>query len=238
MKIALIGYGKMGVEVEKIAQERGHSITLRADSQSGIDEDKLSHSEVAIEFTNPAAAPQNIITCLRNKIPVVSGSTGWYDKLPGIKTQFEKENGTLLHATNFSLGVNLFFALNAFLADKLNTYGGYGIHVHEIHHTKKLDAPSGTAITTAETLIKHMDFYTGWKHGREHAQSEIPVTHERVDDVPGTHTVKFTGADDEIEIKHTAHNRMGFALGAVIAAEWIIGKHGVFTMRDVLKIDF
>lgn len=238
MKIALIGYGKMGVEVEKIALQRGHSITLRADSQSGIDEDKLNYSDVAIEFTNPTSAPQNLLTCLRHKIPVVTGSTGWYDKLESIQAQFEGEKGSLLYATNFSVGVNLFFALNAFMANKLNVFEGYDINVHEIHHVKKIDAPSGTAITTAETLVKHLKSYTAWKHGADHLKNEIAVTHERIDDVPGTHIVTFTGSNDEIEIKHTAFNRSGFALGAVVAAEWLVGKQGVFTMRDVLKIDF
>jgi 4-hydroxy-tetrahydrodipicolinate reductase len=228
----------MGIEVEKIAIERGHVISLKADSRWGADASLLKDSDIAIEFTNPASAAENILTCLKAKVPVVTGSTGWYDKLQEISNKFIEEKGALLHATNFSLGVNLFFALNAFLANKLNTYGGYNVNVHEIHHTKKVDAPSGTAITTAETLIKHFNKYLSWKHSLEVSQSEIAVTHERIDDVPGTHIVNFQGINDEIEIKHTAHNRQGFALGAVLAAEWLHDKHGVFTMRNVLKIDF
>lgn len=228
----------MGVEVERFVLERGHTVTLKATSKTGIDIEKLKQSDVAIEFTNPESATANMLTCLKHKIPVVTGSTGWYKEFENIKSRFENEQGTLLYATNFSLGVNLFFAVNAFLGDKLNTYGGYEVNVHEVHHTKKLDAPSGTAITTAETLVNHIKKYTGWAHGRTENPKEISVTHERVDEVPGTHVVTFDGENDRIEITHTAHNRKGFALGAVIAAEWVYTKKGIFTMRDVLKIDF
>lgn len=231
MKIALLGYGKMGKTIEKIASERGHDVVLRI--TENIEEQDLSVADVAIDFSVPTAAFQNITTCFKNKIPVVSGTTGWLDNYNNAKKICEKEGAAFLYASNFSIGVNLFFELNQKLAKLMAPFEEYAVEIEEIHHTQKLDAPSGTAITIAEQIITHS---TKKRWQLDHADDdEIPVFAKRVENVPGTHTVTYKSEVDSIEIKHTAHSRQGFALGAVIAAEWLQDKKGVFTMKDVLS---
>lgn len=238
MKIALIGYGKMGKAIEEIALQKGHEIVLKATSKTGIILDDLKKADVAIEFTNPHSCVANIETCIKNNIPVVIGSTGWYDHLGEIIVLNTKYNGSILHATNFSVGVNLFFSFNATIAKVMSKYSDYNVDVHEIHHTQKLDAPSGTGITTAETILKNFPAKHKWVHEVEPHTDELLITHERIDNVPGTHVVNYRSEIDDISISHVAHNRKGFAGGAVIAAEWLLGKKGVFTMRDVLNIEY
>ena len=232
MRIALFGYGKMGRMIEQLALSRGHQIVAKID----IDTSEIDFSavDVAIDFSMPSAAFDNIKQCIENKLPIVSGTTGWlenYDKAVALCTE---NQGAFIYASNYSLGVNVFFELNRYLAKMMRNLEQYNVGMEEIHHTQKLDAPSGTAITLAEGIIANSS-YEDWNLGKEEAQS-IPITAKRIDDVPGTHTVTYDSEVDTIAIKHTAHNREGFALGAVIAAEWIIGKTGVFSMRDVLNL--
>ena len=233
MKIALLGYGKMGKTIEQIALHRGHEIVLKIDENSP-DYD-ITLADVAIDFSIPAAAFNNISKCLKNQVPVISGTTGWLAKLPEATQLCKQKNGAFIYASNFSLGVNIFFELNAQLAKMMRNLEQYTISIEEIHHTKKLDAPSGTAITLAEGIINNSD-KESWALGVTNKQTEIPITAKRIDEVPGTHTVEYKSAVDTLEIKHTAHSRDGFALGAVIAAEWLVGKTGVFTMKDVLGL--
>ena len=233
MKIALLGYGKMGQTIEKIAKERGHSIVLKVDKNDT--EYALENAEVAIDFSVPDAAVSNITRCFEANVPVVSGTTGWLDHFEKMVTLCNRKNGAFIYASNYSLGVNLFFELNKKLASIMNTVEGYAIEMEEIHHTQKLDAPSGTAITLAEGIIEHHDQVKSWKLD-EKEQKSIPIYAKRIENVPGTHTVTYASEIDSIEIKHTAHNRQGFALGAVIAAEWLHDKKGVFTMKDVLGL--
>jgi len=233
MKIALLGYGKMGKTIEQIALQRGHEIVLK------IDENSLSYditaADVAIDFSIPTAAFKNISTCFNNHVPVISGTTGWLEKLPEAKALCKQKNGAFIYASNFSLGVNIFFELNAHLAKMMSNLEQYTISIEEIHHTKKLDAPSGTAITLAEGIIENSDKEI-WALGVTNMETVVPIIAKRIDEVPGTHTVEYKSAVDTIDIKHTAHSRDGFALGAVVAAEWISGKTGVFTMKDVLGL--
>jgi 4-hydroxy-tetrahydrodipicolinate reductase len=243
MKIVLIGYGKMGKAIETIALERGHQIGLKADSKTPLTMELLKQHDVAIEFTNPQACVGNIELCLQAGIPVVVGSTGWYGEFETVKTLVARYNGGLLHATNFSIGVNLFFGFNAYIAKVMGHYPQYNVKVHEVHHTQKLDAPSGTAITTAETIVKNNQTKQKWVHGSDSNRTdpqtaELEITHERIDNVPGTHVVNYTSEIDDITLTHTAHNRKGFASGAVTAAEWLKGKKGIFTMKDVLNIEY
>ena len=233
MKIALLGYGKMGKTIEKIALQRGHEIVLKIDENS-VDYD-ITSVDVAIDFSIPSAAFNNISNCLKNQVPVISGTTGWLDKFPEATKLCEEKNGAFISASNFSLGVNIFFELNAHLAKMMRNLEQYHISIEEIHHTKKLDAPSGTAITLAEGIIENTD-KESWALDVTTNEKVIPITAKRVDEVPGTHTVCYKSAVDTLEIKHTAHSRDGFALGAVIAAEWLVGKTGVFTMKDVLGL--
>lgn len=233
MKIALLGYGKMGKTIEQIALQRGHEIVLKIDENSA-DYD-ITLADVAIDFSIPAAAFNNISNCLINQVPVISGTTGWLDKLPEATQLCKQNNGAFIYASNFSLGVNIFFELNSHLAKMMRNLEQYTVSIEEIHHTKKLDAPSGTAITLAEGIINNSD-KESWDLGVTNKQTEIPITAKRIDDVPGTHTVEYKSDVDTLEIKHTAHSRDGFALGAVIAAEWLVGKTGVFTMKDVLGL--
>lgn len=233
MKIALLGYGKMGKTIEKLALERGHEIVLKIDdSKTSYD---ISVADVAIEFSTPDSAFGNIVSCVQKQVPVVVGTTGWlknYDKA----VEICKENrGAFLYASNFSIGVNVFFALNKKLAKLMAPLKNYDVSIEEIHHTQKLDAPSGTAITLAEGIIQNSD-KTAWKLGQAKT-TEIPIEAKRVENVPGTHIITYESQVDTIEIKHTAHSREGFALGAILAAEWILGKEGVFSMTDVLGID-
>ncbi|RRQ48902.1 4-hydroxy-tetrahydrodipicolinate reductase [Maribacter algicola] len=232
MKIALFGYGKMGKMIERLAVERGHEIVAKIDvGNEALDFSKM---DVAIDFSTPDAAYENIKSCIDNNVPVISGTTGWLSKFDTIVDYCEENEGAFIYASNFSLGVNIFFELNAYLAKMMKNLSQYKVSLEEIHHTQKLDAPSGTAITLAEGIIAHTD-YNGWKLD-EPGDDQIGISAKRIGDTPGTHTVDYTSSVDSIEIKHTAHNRKGFALGAVIAAEWILGKTGVFTMKDVLNL--
>lgn len=232
MKIALLGYGKMGRTIDKIATKRGHEIVLKVDKDD-VDYD-LSAAEVAIDFSIPTAAVSNISNCFNAGVPVVSGTTGWLDQYEKMIALCKEKEGGFIYASNYSLGVNLFFELNKKLAAMMNGIEGYTINMEEIHHTEKLDAPSGTAITLAEGIMEHTH-KSGWNldNGDE---KTIPIVAKRIDKVPGTHTVNYDSGVDTIQIKHTAHSRSGFALGAVIAAEWLKDKTGIFTMKDVLGL--
>ncbi|MDX6747857.1 4-hydroxy-tetrahydrodipicolinate reductase [Polaribacter sp. PL03] len=232
MKIALLGYGRMGKEIEKIAISRGHEIVIKKDVDDLID---ITLADVAIDFSVPTSAFNNITNCIENKVPVISGTTGWLDKHADAIALCEKEKGAFIYASNFSLGVNIFFELNKQLAKMMRNLEDYNISMEEIHHTKKLDAPSGTAITLAEGIIANSS-KQNWELGKDSSEENIPIVAKRIPEVPGTHTVWYDSEVDSIEIKHTAHSRKGFALGAVVAAEWIIGKTGVFSMKDVLNI--
>lgn len=233
MNIALLGYGKMGKEIEKIALKRNHKITLKTNSSTT--EFDFTNVDVAIDFSIPDVAVKNISACLNNNIPVISGTTGWLDKYAEIETLCNNKKGAFIYASNFSLGVNLFFELNKQLAKMMTQFQDYNISLEEIHHTQKLDAPSGTAITLAEGIIEN-SAYKNWELNDKSSEENIPITAKRIENVPGTHIIDYTSEIDSIEIKHTAHNRKGFALGAVVAAEWILGKSGIFTMKDVLNI--
>ncbi len=232
MKIALLGYGKMGQVIERIAVERGHEIVLKKDEFNTYD--GLSNADVAIDFSVPTAAVDNISSCFHANVPVVSGTTGWLEHYDEMLSLCAEKNGGFISSSNFSLGVNLFFGLNEYLAKMMSKFDSYKVDMEEIHHTQKLDAPSGTAISLAKGVIENSD-YTNWTLDAPKA-NEIHIEAKRIGTVPGTHTVTYNSSVDSIEIKHTAHNREGFALGAVIAAEWIVGKHGVFTMKDVLDL--
>ncbi|WP_454998073.1 4-hydroxy-tetrahydrodipicolinate reductase [Capnocytophaga granulosa] len=229
MKIALLGYGKMGKTIERIAQERGHEIVLKVDAPGDYD---LSVAEVAIEFSTPQSAFANISRALSLGLPTVAGTTGWLEHYPEAVTLCKEHGAAFLYASNFSIGVNIFFELNKTLAQLMRKYPEYAVAIEEIHHTQKLDAPSGTAITLAQEIIEQTD-KVGWALG-ETTEDKIPITAKRIENVPGTHIVTYKSVVDTLEIKHTAHSRDGFALGAVLAAEWIIGKKGVFSMKDVL----
>jgi len=221
MKIALLGYGKMGQVIEKIALQRGHEIVVRKSIEDSFD--GLDNSEVAIEFSAPDAAVENISAALNLGIPVISGTTGWlhdYDKMVQL---CNKKNSAFISSSNFSLGVNIFFELNAYLAKIMSKFEDYKVGIEEIHHTQKLDAPSGTAISLAKGVIENSD-YNNWTLENPKLD-DILIDAKRIENVPGTHTVSYNSNVDLIEIKHLAHNREGFALGAVIAAEWIVGKH-------------
>ncbi|WP_339660927.1 4-hydroxy-tetrahydrodipicolinate reductase [uncultured Polaribacter sp.] len=232
MKIALLGYGRMGKEIEKIAISRGHEIVIRKDVD---DEIEITLADVAIDFSVPTSAFNNISNCLNNNVPVISGTTGWLDNYKNAVALCEEKKGAFIYASNYSLGVNIFFELNKQLAKMMKTVEGYTISMEEIHHTLKLDAPSGTAITLAEGIIENSS-KNNWELGEKTSEENIPIVAKRIPDVPGTHTVWYESEVDTIEIKHTAHSRKGFALGAVIAAEWIADKTGVFSMKDVLNI--
>lgn len=233
MKIALLGYGQMGKAIEKIALERGHEIVLRVDSKTKNYD--ISIADIAIDFSIPTSAIKNITHCFRNNVPVVSGTTGWLDKLSEINALCEEKDGAFITATNFSLGVHIFFELNEQLAKMMANLNQYSTSIEEIHHTKKLDAPSGTAISLAEGIIKHTD-KNNWSLDVTNDQKTIPITAKRIPDVPGTHEITYSSNIDTISINHTAHNRQGFALGAVVAAEWLVDKKGIYTMKDVLGI--
>jgi len=233
MKIALLGYGKMGKVIERIALERGHEIVLRKGQSDTFE--GLAQADVAIDFSVPAAAVTNISTCLNENIPVVSGTTGWLEQYDEMVRLCEAKNGTFLYGSNFSLGVNLFFELNEYLAKMMARFADvYKVSMEEIHHTQKLDSPSGTAISLAKGIIQHSD-YESWTEAQA-GEQQIHINAKRIENVPGTHSVFYQSEVDFIEIKHVAHNREGFALGSVLAAEWIQGKKGVFTMKDVLNL--
>lgn len=232
MKIALLGYGKMGKAIEKIATERGYEIVLKKSIDDSFD--GLEKADVAIDFSAPDSAVTHISECLNKGIPVVSGTTGWLENYNQIVELCKAKNGSFIYGSNFSLGVNLFFLLNEKLAEMMKNFPQYQVEMEEIHHTQKLDAPSGTAISLASKIIENTD-YTSWQLGQTH-DKVIGIEAKRIDNVAGTHSVFYKSAIDDIEIKHTAHSREGFALGAVMASEWIIGKKGIFTMKDVLGL--
>ncbi|MCB0647638.1 MAG: 4-hydroxy-tetrahydrodipicolinate reductase [Saprospiraceae bacterium] len=240
MKIALIGYGKMGQMIEHIATERGHEIVLKVSIENTEDfsEVNLRKADVAIEFTSPESAYHNIKQSILWGCPIVSGSTGWLDKKVEIDQLVQSRNGSFIYASNFSLGVNLFFALNEKLAEIMAPYGdSYDVSMEEIHHTAKLDAPSGTAITLAEGVLQHLTSKERWVSDKtEYTPEELNIHSKRIDPYPGTHSVKYSSDVDTIEIIHTAKTRHGFALGAVLAAEYISIRKGIFTMKDVLKL--
>ncbi|MDD2675207.1 MAG: 4-hydroxy-tetrahydrodipicolinate reductase [Flavobacterium sp.] len=241
MKIALLGYGKMGQVIERIALERGHEIVLKKDENNTFD--GLSNADVAIDFSVPTAAVSNISNCFQANVPVISGTTGWLENYDEVAALCHEKKGAFISSSNFSLGVNIFFEVNEYLAKIMSKFDSYKVSMEEIHHTQKLDAPSGTAISLAKGVIEN-SLYTNWTlekpEADEQSDSElakqINIEAKRIGTVPGTHTVTYNSSVDAIEIKHTAHNREGFALGAVIAAEWIVGKQGIFTMKDVLEL--
>ncbi len=236
MKIALIGYGKMGKEIEKIALERGHEILFKFDinNKKKFTTENLKKTDVAIEFTQPGSAYENYLKCFKANIPVVSGTTGWLDKLPEIKQYCEKDGQTFFYASNFSIGVNLFFKLNAQLARLMNKIEGYDVEISETHHTQKKDAPSGTAITVAEGIISNFDKKQKWVKENAVNDAELVIRSFREGNIPGIHTVKYESDVDYIEITHNAKNRKGFALGAVLAAEFTLKNKGFLTMNDLL----
>lgn len=236
MNIALIGYGKMGKAIEEIALQRGHSIVLRVGIENLEDFtlSNLQQADVAIEFTSPESARENVLKCLEAGVAVVCGSTGWLAEWDSVKNYCTGHNGTLLYASNFSVGVNLFFALNSFLAKMMSTQEGYDVLLEEIHHTQKKDAPSGTAITLAEQIMQHLHRKKQWVNHVSDNPEDLEIISERIDPAPGTHKIKYASAVDDIEIIHTAHSRKGFAAGAVQAAEFVLGKKGIYSMKDVL----
>jgi 4-hydroxy-tetrahydrodipicolinate reductase len=244
MNIALIGYGKMGQIIERFAIERGHEIVLKIGSQNlnELTVSNLKKADVAIDFSLPDAAIKNIYTCFEANVPLVVGTTGWYGQLQEIKNECLLNNNTLLYGSNFSIGVNLFFHINEVLAKIMNNYPAYDVQVEEIHHTQKLDSPSGTAMTIAEEIISRLDRKGEWVNelnGSVPAEvlkpEQLLIASERIENIPGTHTVVYSSEVDEIEIKHTAHNRAGFALGAVVAAEWLENKQGFFNISDIFN---
>ena len=233
MKIALLGYGRMGKAIESIARSRGHEVVAIIDKDNP--KDTLNGAEVAINFSVPSAAVANITHALNEGVAVVCGTTGWLESQADIESLCATKKGAFLYASNFSLGVNIFFALNEKLAQMMGQHKQYDTSITEIHHTQKLDAPSGTAITLAEGILPHTDKKI-WALEEDAKKMNLPIRAERLADVPGTHTVDYNSETDKISIEHIAHNRDGFALGAVVAAEWVSGKSGIFTMKDVLNI--
>ena len=233
MNIALLGYGKMGKTIEQIAIKRGHNVVLTVDK--GDTDYDITKADVAIDFSIPSVAFDNISKCLNNNVPVISGTTGWLDRYDEAVALCKEKKGAFIYASNYSLGVNIFFELNRTLAKMMSALKQYNVSMEEIHHTQKLDAPSGTAISLANDIIDQHSNYDAWKLD-ESNNTTIPIVAKRIEDVPGTHTVDYSSEVDTITIEHIAHNRQGFALGAVIAAEWIADKTGVFTMNDVLNI--
>jgi len=238
MKIALIGYGKMGKAIEEIALKRGHQVVLKIDfdNQAAFTKENLQQADVAIEFTGPHSAAENVLRCLGYGIPLVCGSTGWLARWDEAKNLCDKNNGTLLYASNFSVGVNLFFEINKYVAALISRHPEYDVVMEEIHHTQKKDAPSGTAITLAEQVLEHITTKKKWVNGSAANAAELPIISKRIDPAPGTHSIRYTSAIDDIEIIHTAHSREGFATGAVLAAEFIAGKKGIFSMKEVLGL--
>jgi 4-hydroxy-tetrahydrodipicolinate reductase len=247
MKIAILGYGKMGKIIEKIAQDRKHEIVLKIDvtNQDELTTENLQKADVVIEFSTPATVLDHIEACFEAKVPIVVGTTGWYGHLQRIKNQCEQNGNTFLYATNFSVGVNIFFHINKVLAKLMNNYPYYDVQVEEIHHTQKLDSPSGTAITIAEGIVDELDNKKEWVNilstdGNEGLEDTIKadqllIESFRIENVPGTHTVVYDSEVDSIEFKHTAHNRNGFALGAVLAAEWVQNKKGFYSVKDMFN---
>lgn len=238
MKIALVGYGKMGQAIEKIAVQRGHTIVLKISIDNTQDNtiENLRKADVAIEFTGPESAFENINKCFEAGVPVVSGSTGWLDRYEEAIWNCNSSRGALLYASNFSIGVNIFFEVNKRLAELMAAQKEYNVSMVETHHTQKRDAPSGTAITLAEQILALNPFKRKWVNQDSAIATDLQITSKREDPAPGTHAVKYQSEVDDIEIIHTAHNRTGFALGAVLAAEFLYGRQGVFSMKDVLGL--
>ena len=237
MNIALIGYGKMGKSIEKMATQRGHHISsiVDLDSQEKLSEIAPDNTDVVIEFSNPSSAFDNIGACLRQKVPVISGTTGWLDQLPNVEALCVAHQGTFLTASNFSLGVNIFFKLNEWLSQVMGQFPDYKIDIEETHHLQKLDKPSGTAITLAEDIIKTHPHYRRWALDAS-KENDIKIASFRQEEVAGKHVIKYHSSIDTIAITHEAHSREGFTLGAVLVAEWIQDKKGIFTMNDFIKI--
>ena len=238
MKIALIGYGKMGQTIERIAKERGHEIVsiIDIDNLEDFNSEAFRSADVAIEFTRPEVALSNIRSCFNANVPIVCGTTGWHEFLPEIRKEVEEGNKTLFWSSNYSLGVNIFFALNKYLARLMNQFPDYNVEMTEVHHTQKLDAPSGTAITLAEGILENLDRKTAWKKETEECTNDLAIKSIREGQVPGIHTIRYESEVDSIEITHDAKSRQGFALGAVIAAEFTAGKKGLLGMSDLLKM--
>lgn len=230
MKIALLGYGKMGKVIEQIALERGHEIVLRKGGNDSFD--GLENADIAIDFSIPTAAIANITECINRGIPVVSGTTGWLEDYPKMEKLCKEKNAAFIYGSNFSLGVNLFFEVNDYLSKMMSKFNQYTVSMEEIHHTQKLDKPSGTAISLANGIINNTD-KNNWSIENP-SSDDVFIDVKRIENVPGTHSIFYNSNEDTIEIKHTAHNRNGFAFGAIIASEWLIGKKGVYTMKDVL----
>ena len=236
MNIAIIGYGKMGKVIEQLAIERGHTITAKITSQeSDFSPDLLKNSDVAIEFSIPSAAISNMNKCFDAGIPVVVGTTGWMDYFEQVSSTCKEKNGGLFYSSNFSVGVNIFFKVNQLLAKLMNGQPSYEISMEEIHHTQKLDSPSGTALTIANQILENVDRKESWIESNTPSSTEIGITAKRIADTPGTHIVTYENDIDKIEISHEAKGRKGFALGSILAAEFMVGKTGVFGMEDLLK---
>jgi len=238
MNIALIGYGKMGKAIEEIAISRGHSVVVKFNSQNPLESSQLRTTDVAIEFSQPDLALKHIKLCADGQIPIVVGTTAWEEHLPEIINHIDKREASLIYSSNFSIGVNLFFEMNKHLARLMNDKTDYVASITEIHHIQKIDAPSGTAVTLAKDLISNHTTYSSWKltgQSKNMEKNDLPISAIREGNVPGTHLISYTSEIDTLTIEHQAHNRKGFALGAVIAAEFIHKKQGVYTMSDILK---
>ncbi len=237
MKVAIIGYGKMGHEIEQVLLSRGHSVALIIDQDNAHDlcTEKLAEVDVAIEFTTPTTAYANVRTCIECSTPVVSGTTGWHDKLEELQTLCREKNSTMIWSSNYSLGVNITFRLNRYLAELMNRFEGYNVAIEEIHHTQKKDAPSGTAISLANDILERVERKQRWLNEPTEEADAIAITSLREGMVPGTHTVTYESADDKIEIKHTLFSRRALALGAVVAAEFVATRKGVFTIDDLFE---
>lgn len=238
MNIALIGYGKMGKAIEEIALQRGHTIVLKIDFDNlqEFTKENIQKADVAIEFTGPHSAFENVQRCLEYGVPLVCGSTGWLDKWEEVKKICDEVNGTLLYASNFSVGVNLFFEINQYVASLMSRHPEYDVSMEEIHHTQKKDAPSGTAITLAEQVLANISSKKNWVNQAATKPEELSITSKRIDPAPGTHSIRYSSTIDDIEIVHTAHSRKGFATGAVLAAEFLKGKKGIYSMKEVLGL--
>ncbi|MBF9238138.1 4-hydroxy-tetrahydrodipicolinate reductase [Hymenobacter sp. BT683] len=239
MKILLIGYGKMGQTIATLAADRGHEIAGIVDlhaTQLSISDFTPEKVDVAIEFTHPDSAFANVTACLRQGIPVVCGSTGWLHHFEEAKQLTNELGGSLFYASNYSVGVNLFFHFNEYMAAKMHQFGGYDVAVREIHHTQKIDQPSGTALTTAEAIIRHFPSKTTWRNEPAETPGELAIISERAGEAVGTHIVTYSSAVDILELKHEAHSREGFAVGALLAAEWLPGRVGVFGMKELLDL--
>jgi len=238
MKIALIGYGKMGMAIEDIALQKGHEVVLKINIENTEDltMENLRKADVAIEFTGPESAYDNLVKCMDAGVPVICGSTGWLEKWEAIKNLCKQKDGSLVYASNYSIGVNLFFEVNKYLGRLMAEYDDYNVSLEEIHHTQKKDAPSGTAITLAEQVLENIKIKTRWVNQVSGRADKLEIISERVDPAPGTHKVKYSSPVDNIEIIHTAHNRQGFAGGALKAANFLKDKKGIFTMKDVLGL--